>query len=339
MKVSRCLAPAVLAAMIPPALSTAAETAFYRISANGTTTITSLDRHGVLSWVCEDAETAACTVQRASTLAGDVWSDFTHVDVTDATPSVKVMDPASVPGMVWIPGGWNRGTDPDNDLDYAVACEGFRMDRTEVTWQLWNDVRVWAVANGYVFDRPGEGKASDHPVQSVNWYDSVRWCNARSEREGLTPCYNLQTWTCDFAANGYRLPTSAEWEYAARGGRIGLRFPWGDAIGHGRANYFVFEFGAYDYDAGYEGYDVRYEVGEPPFTNPVEAFPANGYGLYGMAGNVAEWCWDRNESDDYRCVRGGSWDDEAYVLCCGAEFWEDAFEPEYVFYGFRTVRR
>ncbi|NLE42994.1 MAG: formylglycine-generating enzyme family protein [Lentisphaerae bacterium] len=341
MNASRCLASTVLAVLIPSVSAVAAETAFYRMRANGATTITSLDRHGVLSWACQDAETPECTVQRSSTLSGgEGWADFTHVDVTNASMSVQVMDPDPVPGMVWIPPGWNRGTNPDNEVDYEISCGGFRMDRTEATWQLWNDVRAWAVTNGYAFDGTGAGKAADHPVQNVSWFDCVRWCNARSEREGLTPCYDLQDWTCDFAANGYRLPTSAEWEYAARGGQIGLRFPWGDLIDHDRDNYFVWVAGKFDYDEGYEGSDVRYATGELPYTNPVEAFPANGYGLFGMAGNVAEWCWDLNEEYfGFRCVRGGYWDAEADVLRCGSEHWVDPVTQEYGWYGFRTVRR
>jgi formylglycine-generating enzyme required for sulfatase activity len=343
MNASRCLAATMLAVLIPSVSAVAAETAFYRMRANGATTITSLDRHGVLSWICQDAWTMRCTVQRASTLSvGEGWADFTHLDVTNASMSVQVLDPDPVPGMVWIPPGWNRGTNPNplSDYPYELSCDGFHMDRTEVTWQHWNDVRAWAVTNGYAFDGTGNGKAADHPVQYVSWYDAVRWCNARSEREGLTPCYNLQDWTCDFAANGYRLPTSAEWEYAARGGQIGLLFPWGDVIDHDRANYVVWEPGVHPYDEGYECSDVRYEVGDFPFTNPVEAFPANGFGLFGMAGNVSEWCWDFDEELGQRCVRGGSWASDAYELFCGAEYWELPSGPEGWFTcGFRTVRR
>jgi formylglycine-generating enzyme required for sulfatase activity len=208
------------------------------------------------------------------------------------------------------------------------------MDATEVTKAKWNEVYDWAVTNGYNLSA-GMGKASDHPVHSVSWYECVTWCNARSEMEGRTPCYNLNDWSCNFSASGYRLPTNKEWEYAARGGLSGKHFPWGDIIDHTQANYYG-RPSNYAYDLGYEGLDIQYDTGIPPSTSPVAAFPANGYGLYDMAGNLWEWCND--DLGASRPLRGGSWLHYAEHACCRygyAKFTSDTF----TYIGFRTVWR
>jgi formylglycine-generating enzyme required for sulfatase activity len=99
-----------------------------------------------------------------------------------------------------------------------------------------------AAGNGFY-----PSKGANHPVHSITWYDMVKWCNARSEKDGLTPCYTLSgsvyrtsysdDVVCNWAANGYRLPSEAEWEKAARGDLSGKRFPWGDRISQSQANY------------------------------------------------------------------------------------------------------
>ena len=165
----------------------------------------------------------------------------------------------------------------------------------------------------------------------------MKWCNARSQKEGLAPCYYIDpffftlyksgaisisnSWV-NWSANGYRLPTEAEWEKAARGGRQKRRFPWGgDFSQHIRANYNA-TTNVYNYDKGpTTGYHPVYTNGPAPCTSPVGSFPANGYGLHDMAGNVMEWCWDfhADASAVYqtdprgpaagtnRMLRGGSW--------------------------------
>jgi len=242
--------------------------------------------------------------------------------------SSRVFDTHPPAGMVLIPAGMNIGTDPDFGA-YSFTLSEFYMDRYEVTKAQWDEVYNWAITNGYSFDNEGSGKGLDHPVQRVNWYDCVKWCNARSEKEGLTPAYYInsaqstvyktgQTNIEDDCVNwlsGYRLPKETEWEYAARGGVSGKRFPWGgDTIDHDKANYYGYPDNPYD--LGYVGYDTRYSLGDLPYTSPVGAFEAgkNGYGLYDMAGNVWEWCWDWYPGYEgaIRIDRGGSWYFAAY---------------------------
>ena len=125
----------------------------------------------------------------------------------------------------------------------------------------------------------------DHPMVRVSWYGAVGYCNRRSDQEGRPSCYDLATSTCNFSANGYRLPTEAEWEYAARGGLAYYMYPWGNDPDYSKANW---------YDSG-----DPYESGSYPYTTPVGYYQANGYGLYDMAGNVWEWCNDWYNMDYY----------------------------------------
>ncbi|MEI7903755.1 MAG: SUMF1/EgtB/PvdO family nonheme iron enzyme [bacterium] len=247
--------------------------------------------------------------------------------VTNTSPAVPF-------GMVAIPAGTNSG--PAQDYGpYSLTVEAFYMDATEVTKAMWEEVRTWGATHGYADLPAGSGKASDHPVQTVSWFDCVKWCNARSQKEGKAPCYNLSDWSCNFSANGYRLPTYTEWEYAARGGLSGNRFPWGDIIDHTRANYRGVPADFW-YDQGYQGFDTRYVTDGPPYTSPAGAFAANGYGLYDMAGNVWEWC--DLSSGSYRYTRGSSWNNTAYYARCRDGFWYDqGYASDDI--GFRTVCR
>ncbi|CAN5154611.1 hypothetical protein BH23VER1_BH23VER1_14350 [soil metagenome] len=254
--------------------------------------------------------------------------------------------------FVLIPAGtfqmgdaFDEGT-PDERPVHAVNVSAFFLQSTETTKAEWDAVRAWALENGYSFSNPGFGKGTDHPVHTVSWYDAVKWCNARSEMEGLAPCYHTdglhnnvyRTGLVDLTnrmvkwnASGYRLPTEAEWEKAARGGLQGRRFPWGDTITHSLANYLSDE--RYPYDTSpTRGFHPDYDEGPSPDTSPVGSFAPNGYGLFDMAGNVDEWCWDwydgsyygsPPEADplgpasgslgSYRILRGGPWNWSAVV--------------------------
>jgi len=199
--------------------------------------------------------------------------------------------------------GWD-----DERPVHTVNVSAFYMAKYETTKELWDSVRTWGVSNGYTDLRAGNGsyasKGANHPVHSVSWYDIVKWCNARSQKEGLTPCYTVggavfktgvdSTVACNFSASGYRLPTEAEWEKAARGGLSGKRFPWGDTISHSQANYN--SRSEYSYDVSpTRGPHPTWSNNDDrnfPYSSPVGSFAPNGYGLYDMAGNMWEWCWD-----------------------------------------------
>ena len=193
----------------------------------------------------------------------------------------------------------------------------------------------------------GDDNVKNNPVNYISWYDALVYCNTLSIKENLTPCYSISgstnpkdwgsvpsssnnTWnaaTCDFTADGYRLPTEAEWEWAARGGE-NYTYAGSDDIDE------VAWYTSNTNDTG---------------TRDVKTKKANGYGLYDMSGNVWEWCWDWYDSisgdtastgpasGSNRCQRGGSWSSNAsHAQVCIP----DRGSPNYRYYsgGFRLVR-
>ena len=245
---------------------------------------------------------------------------------------------------------------------HTVNVNPFYMDRNEVTKQVWDEVRAYGLIHGYTDLPAGAGKAANHPVGTISWYHVVKWSSARSEKEGRVPLYytndvqttiyrtgnvNVTNSQVKWSANGYRLPTEAEWEKAARGGLSAQWFPWGATTTHSQANYSSSTSFTYDVSPT-RGYHPTYNVGSTPYTSPIGSFAPNGYGLYDMAGNVWDWYgvgyYSISPDSDpqgpppqsLRVVRGGSWFGNAYGTRAGDRGWRapgDAFQP----FGFRTV--
>jgi len=194
---------------------------------------------------------------------------------------------------------------------------------------------------------------SNDPMVEVSWYGAVAYCNWRSQQEGKEQCYNTSdpNWPCDFNKHGYRLPTEAEWEYAARGGLSGRRFPWGDTISHTQANYYSSSSYAFDVSPT-RGHHPTWNDGVFPYTSPGGSFATNSYGLYDIAGNVYEWCndWDSSSyysssptinptgptSGTYRVLRGGGWGPFAQDCRVAGRYHSAPFIRRY-YVGFRVV--
>ena len=319
-----------------------------------------------------DTSVSATPTPTSKALVWDASVDFNQQFNSTMVVRVIAADGASPKpppaGMVLIPAGpFEMGQTGIAIPVHTVMVSAFYLDQFEVTKALWDDVKTWGAANGYTDLPAGRGQGSFHPVQDINWYAAVKWCNARSEKEGLTPVYhtdagqgtvyrteniNLGRKFVNWSANGFRLATEAEWEKAARGTLVGNTYPWGNSITGADANY-------------YESGDP-FEPGASPDTTPVGYYDgdqvpaganrANGYGLYDMSGNVWEWCWDRYETNYYarspvtdprggtstssvaRVLRGGSWDSKFKVnLRCALR---SKFNPVNVYndIGFRSAR-
>ena len=222
--------------------------------------------------------------------------------------------------MVLVPAGpFVMGSEagrPDEAPVRTVTVSGFYMDETPLTYGDYEALGRWGAARTsyWLYDTYN---IPDNPITGVRWHEAACACNLRSVREGLQPAYydtgrvdsyGYPVWQVDFETSGYRLPTEAEWEKAARGGLAGRVFPWGN----------TFEARLANMDEG-----RGYRRGRWWRLAPVRSLHRNGYGLYGMSGNVWEWTNDRYAPDAYgnaarrdplgpksgqaRVVRGGSW--------------------------------
>jgi len=186
--------------------------------------------------------------------------------------------------MVEIPGGKIELRDDRIKHKWSVEIEPFLLASFPVTQELYF---------GITKESPASFKGNKKPVETVSWKDAVMFCNLFSGKTGLQPCYYLSAnsteITFDPKANGYRLPTEAEWEYACKAGTTGSRY------------------GEIDIIAWYKDNSER-------TTHDVALKAPNSWGLYDMLGNVWEWCsdiYDETVYGSYRIFRGGGWCDEA----------------------------
>ena len=241
--------------------------------------------------------------------------------------------------MVSLPGGdftmGNERGNPDESPAHKVKLSAFLMDKFEVTHEMFAKAQL---------PNPSHWQDSPQkPVERVRWRDAKRYCNERTILEGLTPCYDEKTpdWDCEYSANGYRLPTEAEWEYACRAGSNGS-----------------YDFGGADKLRQHAWFSENSEQK----THPVGQKRPNGFGICDLYGNVSEWCEDVYSSSYYkesatvdprgpanpgkdvkRVIRGGSWKFSADQCRATVRQGEKTGDTDACFStdfcGFRCVRR
>ena len=215
-------------------------------------------------------------------------------------------------GMVRVEGGTFTMGSPEDEPgrwksegpQHQVKVSSFYMGKYEVTQKEWYDVMGTTVRQQR--DKADKswsiyGEGDNYPMYYVSWFEAAEYCNKRSQQEGLTPAYAINgtnvTW--NRGADGYRLPTEAEWEYACRAGTTT----------------------AYNTGVGITDNTGWYDDNSGDTTHPAGQKPASAWGLYDMHGNVWEWCWDwygtypteaatdpeGASSGPNRVFRGGSW--------------------------------
>ncbi|MHC6201932.1 formylglycine-generating enzyme family protein [Breznakiellaceae bacterium SP9] len=240
--------------------------------------------------------------------------------VTAAVPANMVLVPAGTFSM-----GSTNGESDEQPVHQVSISKPFLMGKYPVTQKEWIAV---------MGSNPGYWKGDTLAVEDLSWFDAVEYCNKRSQKEGLTPVYSGSgdTITCSFNANGYRLPTEAEWEWAAKGGG---------------KDFIVTEYSG----SNHAGTVAWYRDNSGGRTHEVGTKAPNSLGLYDMSGNVWEWCWDwfgdyssADQTDPLgaasgsdRVLRGGSWRNHAANLR-SANRYSTAPVGRYANVGFRVVR-
>lgn len=222
-------------------------------------------------------------------------------------------------GTYWM--GDNKNLS-DEQPAHPITISPLHVDVKEVHIWHWEKVSTWAKSNGYEFSDSSvlrkkgpywynENSDLIFPMNMISWYDAIKWCNARSELEGRSPVYftdkehrdiyksgelDLNSSNVNWSGSGYRLPTEAEWEYAARGGAYSLHYPWGNLVDGSKANYYYSgdPFDNASTPVGY--YNGNQKIIESKFgfngNLATQKNQISKFGLYDVVGNVSEWCWD-----------------------------------------------